>query len=243
MTTLEARDETVETKLFSFDELALWIDPTISEDDWRSIAAPISRLAQGWQFYVGDWYLHGENRYGDSIAVQYVDELGLALKTVQNAAWVCSRFPVDHRRKELDFGHHDAAAGLLEQADRDEMLEKSVAEGWTVKQVREAVRLKKAKPQSERIPGTEDDDEDPYDLAAELADLRYLRERCETLLADDVSEAHGRLTERLAHVQDPNLARFPRWTVNDVHDAEKMVRSIRWILGAKDAIEKGAVSS
>jgi len=66
--------------------------------------------ASAW--YIGDFLLMAEQEFGEEYAQLIPEMVGLSPSTLANYKWVCSRFPVAKRRKELTYSHHEAVAKL-----------------------------------------------------------------------------------------------------------------------------------
>lgn len=229
-------DDAEEERLpFRFGELRLDILEPLTIEQWgESLGHAVGRVAKSSPWYVGDWLLYGEARFGDS-ATAYEGEVGLEPKTLLNYRRVAEVLTPVERRPELDFGHHEAVVSL-EPQDRKAVLDEAVAKAWTVKQTREAARLRKARPQSERLPGT-DDDADLYTKEDELRDLRYVRERVARVL--ETTETPLDYLETRLH--ELNIGkRPPRWNASDALMVDEALRALRLLVDVRDVVEKGA---
>ena len=115
------------------------VQPTF--DAWAAAGAQLDRVDSSYLWWRGDWYNAGDYWFGEE-APQALPEDPATLKTIQNAAWVCSRFEPSRRRAALSFAHHAEVAGL-EPADADELLDASERNGWSRSKLRAAVRAYK----------------------------------------------------------------------------------------------------
>ena len=96
-------------------------------------------------FLIGDWLVHGEDRYSRSDAyrerfTQAMQRTGLELKTLQNAATVARRIEVSRRRENLNFSHHNEVAKLTPE-EQNEWLDNTETEGLSVLRLRKSIRL------------------------------------------------------------------------------------------------------
>lgn len=84
---------------------------------WRAIGEHLISVEKSIMWWIGDWWLYGERKYGDrAAAVREWD--GPEFSTCRNAGWVCNRFETSRRRDVLSFKHHQEVAPLSnEQAD------------------------------------------------------------------------------------------------------------------------------
>ncbi len=107
--------------------------------EWAALGQQIAIISNWSPWALGDWWLHGHNQFGED-AAQAVNDLRIELKTLQNYAWVCSRFPASRRRElPISFAHHAEVAGL-EPADADALLDAAQEYGWSRYELREARR-------------------------------------------------------------------------------------------------------
>jgi hypothetical protein len=91
----------------------------LAVEDWIGIGRVLGTIERATPWWIGDWWRHGEFRYGDRVAiVEAVGWTGPAAKTCANVGRVCGRFQTSRRREALTFGHHAEVAGSHpEEAD------------------------------------------------------------------------------------------------------------------------------
>lgn len=115
---LTYRPETVLPSGIVLDDSGIRFPVVISYDEWAALAAPIGRMVRLSMWVLGDWLNEGTERFGE-LAEQAVALTGLDYDTIRNARWVTTKFPLERRRPELSFTHHQEVAGLdPEVADR-----------------------------------------------------------------------------------------------------------------------------
>lgn len=101
----------------------------LTYDEWASEAPILATMARASMFWLGDHLRYGEFRWGDKCA-QAVEATGLAVRTLLNAQWVCSRIPPTERRPDLTFSHHRAVAAL-DPEPRRQLLARAADEHMT----------------------------------------------------------------------------------------------------------------
>jgi hypothetical protein len=116
----------------------LAFDPLLTFDGWSAIGARIARHASATTWWLGDWLVYGQAKYGrrykDAIAAT-----GLDYQTLRNYAMVARRFELSRRRDGLSFQHHAEVCALTD-AEQDRWLETAYAQGWTRNELRRRLR-------------------------------------------------------------------------------------------------------
>jgi hypothetical protein len=108
------------TMLGRIEDVAWRLPDDLSEDEWIDSGIVLARVGAGVMWWVGDWWIYGENHYGDRKAiVQDPNWRGPCFQTCANAASVCRAFRTSRRREVLSFVHHAEVAALdMKEADR-----------------------------------------------------------------------------------------------------------------------------
>src|SRR4051812_42880679 len=91
-------------------KVGLTLPKTLDEKRWSEIGRFLSTVEGSVQWWIGDWWRFGEQRYGDRKA--WAEEHGMNFQTCRNAAWVAAAVETSRRRDVLAFGHHEAVAAL-----------------------------------------------------------------------------------------------------------------------------------
>lgn len=117
-------------------------------------AAAMMHRSMGW--VVGYRVLYGEDVFGEE-AWQVLDELGYAHETIANMVSVCRAFPPGSLRRDVPFSLAAVLAPLARENAQgaQEMAERAAAEGWSTRQLKEAVGPSVARPAVKRWSGTE----------------------------------------------------------------------------------------
>ena len=115
---------------------ALTIAQPLDYESWERCGAVLSRMHGATQWWIGDWLNFGEHAYGERYA-QAVDEKQAALWA--HFSWVARSVSPCLRKQLLSYHHHEVIA-KLEPADQAQWLDKAIAEQWTVREFRAALR-------------------------------------------------------------------------------------------------------
>jgi N6-adenosine-specific RNA methylase IME4 len=113
---------------------ALIFDDTF--DQWPALGDRIERVHGGVMWWIGDWWVYGEHKYGERVALTSKSS---QYQTRKNAGWVARRFERSRRRDLLTWGHH-AEVAALDVVDQDDLLDKAETGMWSVAELRQAVR-------------------------------------------------------------------------------------------------------
>lgn len=100
----------------------------------------ITRACSASGFWLSDWLAYGESRadWTDRLS-QAQAVVGLNYHTLENIRAVGRSVPISRRRETLEFGHHEAVAAQ-EATAQTAWLERAEAEGWTCRELRQAIR-------------------------------------------------------------------------------------------------------
>ena len=120
-----------------------WSPPVgaMTFEEWAHVGHTFGRMGRALGFWIGDWVLAGEERFGE-MAAQAFDELGLRYQTIANYASVARRLPCTVRHNELSFAHH-AEVAYLPPPQQEKWLTRAVSEGLTQPQLRAAIKEEK----------------------------------------------------------------------------------------------------
>lgn len=105
---------------------------------WGALTERLIAAHHRLEWAIADAINFGEQAYGERYA-QWVEETGLAKRTLQNIASIGRRVEASRRREGVSFSHHEAVASLA-PADQELLLDRAVDEGLTRYELRDAVR-------------------------------------------------------------------------------------------------------
>lgn len=127
---------------FTFTASGITTDRTPTYEEWEEIGQMLAVQVRGLQFIVGDWLLLGETHFGEA-AAQAIDARSWSEETVRNYLWVAKSVPMENRREDLTFAHHQLVAGLKPQ-EQKKWLKRAATDDpaavWTVKRLKDAIR-------------------------------------------------------------------------------------------------------
>jgi len=119
-------------------ETALALPDGLTFDEWAQVGEALGTMDRASAWWTGDWINAGERHYGESYA-QALDRTKLDYQTLANRAWVASRVEFSRRRENLSWGHHEVVAALG-PAEQDTWLDRAEVEGWSVHELRRAIK-------------------------------------------------------------------------------------------------------
>lgn len=123
-----------------YSDIGLEFEPDTTFAKWRQEGNTVVGLAKTCHWYLGDWLLYGEDKFGEK-AAQVIDaDLGFSESHLSAVRWVCKKFPVARRVAGLSFQHHREVAGLDDQSQADALLKMARQMHWRSDQLREEVK-------------------------------------------------------------------------------------------------------
>jgi len=125
-------------------DTSLHLEPGISLQQWARAGETIGLMHRGSPFWLGDWLVYGEDRFGEKHA-QYVEETGLSVRTLLARARISRLVPPERRRDDLSLTHHAMVAGLLPH-QQTELLARASREGLDTTAFRALVQAADTRP-------------------------------------------------------------------------------------------------
>ena len=125
MTTAPGKDNpdentAIDAILAKSPPLGLKIPEGTTFEHWLALGKRLALADSVLAWRIGDWWDHGEHRYGDRISAVHASGWnGPSFGTCRNYATVARAFKTSRRRDVLSFSHHQEVASLSsEDADR-----------------------------------------------------------------------------------------------------------------------------
>lgn len=116
----------------------------ITEEQWTECGNRLKTVESGFQWWWGDWWITGKKQgwwnYGDGKEI--AERIGINYKTITGYASVARSIESSLRRENLTFNHHKVVAGLPDQEDQKDLLEKAVVEKASVRKLGNMVKIK-----------------------------------------------------------------------------------------------------
>jgi hypothetical protein len=116
----------------------LYLPSALTYEDWAQVGKQICLLSDSSAWWLGDWLVYGQDRYGDRYQ-RAVAATALDYQTLRNYAWVARQFPVSRRRDSLSFQHHAEVAALSEE-EQEIWLDRAILSGWSRNELRRQLR-------------------------------------------------------------------------------------------------------
>lgn len=141
--TLTVQDNPLFLPTACLSDTALTLPDGVSFDAWVNIQARLYTVQEASNWWIGDWVVFGEAHYGEAFSQGIPDK---DREHIQQCAWVAQRVSVDRRRPPhvLSWTHHRVVAGL-EPEQQEQMLQQAVEQGWSVRELGDAVRIAQGK--------------------------------------------------------------------------------------------------
>lgn len=111
-----------------------------SREEWERVGKVLGELGRAHQWWLGDWIRFGERKYGETYEAAMAIT-GLEYQALANYAWVAGE--VSTRVESLSWSHHREVAAL-DPADHATWLERAEAENWSVRDLKQQIRARKA---------------------------------------------------------------------------------------------------
>lgn len=115
-------------------------DPSLPFEQWEGIGKKLRQLEGAVMWWLGDWLNFGERTYtrGQKYA-QALDATDYSYQTLADSVWVSKAFPVSERSETLPWSCHRVVAAQEPEVAKA-LLHTAEAEGWSVKELRAAVK-------------------------------------------------------------------------------------------------------
>lgn len=137
----------------TFTEIG-WIPPdqVLPYGEWEACFSKVKKVRKAMPWIVGDLMAYGESRYGEDCA-QALEAKDYEHGTLSNYKWVCSHWPIEKRRKELSFSHHqEATPDWLSGEERRALMEVAIDKELNSTQFREFIAQYRAERDAPETP-------------------------------------------------------------------------------------------
>jgi hypothetical protein len=105
---------------------------------WAAHGRRLGAIGRGVAWWIGDWLLYGNARYGEKYA-RAAKITGYDVQTLMNMVYVASRFAPARRRERLSWSHHAELASLPEPVQERWLME-AETHRMSVRSLRQEVR-------------------------------------------------------------------------------------------------------
>ena len=167
----------------------------ISYEQWAAFGESLWRFEEASRWCLGDWYLHGEDAFEEHS--QALPDDSYRLETLRQYAWVASRVGRNTRVTfcTLPWVHFREVASL-ERSEQEELLRAAQQNGWTRRELHDAVQAFKR----ELIRGSQPRNTrraDPQRLAHVVREYRLELDQIRSVMEPLVRMAHDSALENL----------------------------------------------
>jgi hypothetical protein len=121
--------------------VGLILPDDLSFEEWREAGFWLGRSTNTIRWWVGDWLLHGDRKFGEMQA-EVQDITGLGHDSLADAKWMAKVYILSRRRKKISWGHHREVAGLPQEL-QEKLLDAAESENLKRWQLRDRVRTEK----------------------------------------------------------------------------------------------------
>lgn len=125
----------------TFHKAGLTVPDGLEQRSWASLTAVMYRAGGAMQWWLGDLLAFGEKHYG-SLKL-FSEAMNVPYSSLNVYAWTCRAIELIRRRISLSFGHHVEVAAMKPK-EQDKWLDKAEQNGWSVVELRSAIRLAEA---------------------------------------------------------------------------------------------------
>jgi hypothetical protein len=122
---------------------SLTLPSDLSQDEWTDIGAELLKAEKSTQWWIGDWWCYGEQKYGERKAKAAAKSWPYAFGTLMNYGSVAGKVAPSLRNEALSFNHHVAVAPL-EPRQQKFWLDRAVKGGWSVAKLRQKIQSSEA---------------------------------------------------------------------------------------------------
>jgi len=121
----------------------------LDRSEWLATGRRLGAIGRCSQWWIGDWIRYGTAQWGEKYA-EAARVTGYDVASLRNMAWVASCFDVSLRSDKLTWSHHVLLAPLEPDQQRH-WLERAAEEGFSVTDLRLALRAGNEEDDSESL--------------------------------------------------------------------------------------------
>lgn len=179
-----------ETDLPASSSLSLSLPADLPFERWQDIGRELAAREKVLNWWIGDWWVYGEHRYGERAEACAQGLFPHSFETLRNIGSVARAFPATSRQHDvLSFTHHQEIAPIAREnpAAADALLDLAARDGLTVAELREAARVFRKPAERVERPAPDDDSL----LAGFLHHWNRLPKAVRITAAEMIAEAGG----------------------------------------------------
>jgi hypothetical protein len=123
---------------------SLTLPKVLTKDQWVAIGTTLGKSDSSLRWWIADWWVYGDHRYGDRKALAATGVFGLTFETLMVYGTVARNVKTLNRFEVLSFTHHIQVA-TLKPARQKRYLTQAVANGWTASKLKRQIALDNGK--------------------------------------------------------------------------------------------------
>jgi hypothetical protein len=187
---------------FRLTAIGLELPERTSPDDWSELAQVLFHLQGRLHWLIGDFLLH-ENAWGDTDEI--ASQFGLEASTLYDYKSLARKVQISVRTEKLSPTHHKLVMKYSEEPELQRYwLQRAADEGWSVKEMRQAIRQAEQPELAEKTPSLTIR---PAPLTTEslevsLTQFVELHREADYEVREQAASVMRRAAERLLHAQN-----------------------------------------
>jgi hypothetical protein len=130
--TLDLPDDVISTTT------SLTLPKGLTKDQWEAIGATLGKSDACLRWWIADWWIYGEHRYGDRKKLAATGIFGLTFETLMVYGTVARNIKTLNRFEVLSFTHHIQVA-TLKPAKQKRYLAQALENGWSVSELKKQI--------------------------------------------------------------------------------------------------------
>jgi hypothetical protein len=131
-TTLDLPEDVISTTT------SLMLPKGLTKDQWVTIGTTLGKSATSLRWWIADWWVYGDHRYGDRKMLATTGVFHLAFETLMDYGTVARGVKTSNRFEGLSFTHHIQVAALRPAKQRL-YLARALENGWSVSQLKKQI--------------------------------------------------------------------------------------------------------
>jgi hypothetical protein len=152
---------------------SLTLPKALTKDQWVAIGTTLAKSDSSLRWWIADWWVYGDHRYGDRKVLAATGVFGLAFETLMDYGTVARSVKTSNRFEVLSFTHHLQVAALR-PARQKRFLSRALENGWSVSELKRQIA---ADVGGNRDPGSRSNEETSRKLGGKILEaLRALTE-------------------------------------------------------------------
>jgi hypothetical protein len=117
---------------------SLTLPKGLTKDQWVAIGRTLGKSDRSLRWWIADWWVYADHRYGDRKVLAATGLFGLAFETLMDYGTVARSVKASNRFEALSFTHHIQVA-TLRPAKQKRYLARALENGWSVAELKKQI--------------------------------------------------------------------------------------------------------